>query len=42
MQEKVEIEFANNFEDLKDMSTLVGLTAGGRCTEVGISRFDCH
>ena len=42
MQNRVELDFATQFEDFRDMSTLVGLTGGATCSEVGISRFDCH
>ena len=42
MQNMVELDFATQFEDFRDMSTLVGLTGGATCSEVGISRFDCH
>ena len=42
MQDKTEMDFAKKFDDFRDMSTLIGLTRGAKCKEVGISKFDCH
>ena len=41
MADKVEMQFANQFEDFRDMSTMVGVTAGVSCNEVGITKQDC-
>ena len=42
LAENVEWQFANHFNDFKDMSTMVGLTAGVSCNDVGITKSDCH
>ena len=41
MAEKVELQFASEFEDFRDMSTMVGVTAGAACSDVGITKQDC-
>lgn len=40
-QENVEFQFATQFDDLKEMSTMVALTAGATAVDVGISKLDC-
>ena len=42
MQDKIELDFANKFEDFRDMTTLIGLTEGATCSDVGISKYDCQ
>ena len=42
LADEVELNFAKRFEDFKDMSTMVGLTQGASCLDVGISKVDCH
>ena len=42
LADNVEWQFANHFNDFKDMSTMVGLTAEKSCNEVGITKSDCH
>ena len=39
--EKVEWQFANQFQDFKDMSTMVGLTGGASCSDIGITNYEC-
>jgi hypothetical protein len=38
---QIEFQFASQFEDFKEMSTMVGLTAGCTANELGINRHDC-
>ena len=37
MADKVEMQYASQFDDFKDMSTMVGVTAGVSCSDVGIT-----
>ena len=41
LAENVELQFAKNFTDFRDMSTMVGLTAGASCNDLGITNYDC-
>lgn len=41
LADQVELQFANQFEDFKNMSAMVGLTAGVPCSDVGITKQDC-
>ena len=41
MAEDIEFQFASQFEDIKDMSTMVALTAGAAAADVGINKLDC-
>ena len=41
LAENIEFQFASQFEDLKEMSTMVALTAGATAAEVGINKLDC-
>lgn len=38
---KIELEFAQNFNDFKEMSTMIGLTKGASCSDVGITMDNC-
>ena len=42
MADKVELQFAYQFEDFKDMTTMVNVTAGVPCSDVGITKYDCE
>ena len=42
LADNVELQFANQFDDFKDMSTMVGLTAGVSCSDIGITKQDCQ
>ena len=41
MARNIELQFANNFSDFRDMSTMIGLTAGTSCGDLGITKDDC-
>ena len=41
MSNMVEFQFAQEFDDFRDMSTMVGVTAGVGCSDVGITKEDC-
>ena len=41
LSDSIEFKFASNFGDLKDMSTMVALTAGASAADVGFSKFNC-
>ena len=41
LAENIEFQFASQFEDLKEMSTMVALTAGANAADVGINKLDC-
>lgn len=39
---QIELQFAQQFDDFKHMSTVVGLTGGAACNDVGISVNECN
>jgi len=41
LHESIELKFATNFEDMKEMSTMVALTAGATAADVGINKHFC-
>ena len=41
LSDNIEFQFATNFNDLKEMSTMVALTSGANAADVGISKLDC-
>ena len=41
LHDSVELKFATNFEDMKEMSTMVALTAGAKAVDVGINKVFC-
>ena len=41
LAERVEWQFAHQFEDFKDMSTMIGVTGGASCSDMGITKEDC-
>ena len=41
LAENIEFQFASQFEDFKEMSTMVALTAGATAADVGINKLDC-
>ena len=42
LNESVEFKFAKNFSDMREMSTMVALTAGQSAIEIGINKHGCH
>ena len=38
LSNSIEFKFATNFGDLKDMSTMIALTAGASAVDMGISK----
>lgn len=41
LADSIELHFAQQFDDIKDMSTMVALTAGASAADVGINKLDC-
>ena len=41
MANQVELQFASNFNDLKEMSEMVRITGGASCSEVGLTVDGC-
>ena len=41
MANQIELQFASNFNDFKEMSTMVRITGGASCNDVGLSHDDC-
>ena len=41
LSDNIEFQFATNFDDLKDMSTMVAITSGKNAIDLGINKLDC-
>ena len=41
LADSIEFKFAINFGDLKDMSTMIALTAGASAVDIGINKYNC-
>lgn len=41
LSENIEFKFAQQFDDLNSMSTMVAMTAGVTAHDVGINKLDC-
>ena len=41
MANQIELKFASNFNDLKEMSEMVRITGGASCSEVGLTVDGC-
>lgn len=42
LADDIELKFATKFSDFRDMSTMVGLTAGASCSDIGITKEHCR